>query len=134
MFWCTFCQIWDPIFKIRDFKGQNIPQRPQNWKTSKKSIKHISFIVFKYLIFVLWKILNFSNFVAGYILAFKISYFECGVQIWIKGTLKHLTRSYESIFEPTNFHVCNLVSLATRAAFLALKLKIKETCEIDNTK
>ena len=67
-----------------------------------------------------------------YILAFEIPYFECGVQIWTKGTLKHLTRSYESIFEPINFPVCNLVFLATRAAFLtflALKLKNKETCE-----
>ena len=68
-----------------------------------------------------------------YILAFKIPLFEYGVQIWTKGTLKHLTRWYESIFEPISFPVCNLVFLATRAAFLtflALKLKNKETCEL----
>ena len=66
-------------------------------------------------------------------MAFKISYFELGVQILTKGTLKHLTRSYESIFEPTSFPVCNLVFLVTKAAFLtflALKLKNKETCAL----
>ena len=68
-----------------------------------------------------------------YILDFEIPYFECRVQIWTKGTLKHLTRLYESIFDPTSFPVCNLVFLATRAAFLtflALKLKNKEMCEL----
>ena len=27
-----------------------------------------------------------------YVLAFEIPYFESGIQIWTKGTLKHLTR------------------------------------------
>ena len=68
-----------------------------------------------------------------YVLAFKILYFEYEVQIWTKGTSKHLTRWYKSIFEPISFPVCNLVFLATRAAFLtisALKLKNKEKCEL----
>ena len=67
-----------------------------------------------------------------YILAFKITYFENGVPIFTKGTLKHLTKWYESIFESTNFPVCNLVFLATSAAFLALmalKLKNNQICE-----
>ena len=67
-----------------------------------------------------------------YILAFKIPYFESGIQIWAKGTLKHLTKWYKSIFESTYFPVCNLVFLANSAAFLALmalKLKNNQTCE-----
>ena len=55
-----------------------------------------------------------------YVLAFEIPYFELGIQIWTKGTLKHLTRWFESISESTNFPVYNLVFLATTAAFLAL--------------
>ena len=67
-----------------------------------------------------------------YVLAFKNSYFELRVQIWTKGTLKRLTRHYESIFETTNFPVYNLVILATSAAFLALmalKLKNNQICQ-----
>ena len=62
----------------------------------------------------------------GYILAFKIPYFENGVQNLTKGTLKLLSKWYESIFESTNFPVCKLVFLATSATFLALMaLKFK---------
>ena len=67
-----------------------------------------------------------------YVLAFKMSFFEYRVQIWTKSSLKHLTRWYETIFESINFPIYNLVFLATSAAFLtflALKFKIKETCE-----
>ena len=54
------------------------------------------------------------------VLVFEIFYFESGVQILTKDSLKHLTRRYESIFEFTNFPIYNLVFLATSAAFLAL--------------
>ena len=67
-----------------------------------------------------------------YVLAFKIPYFENGVPNLTKGTLKHLTKWYESIFESANFPVCNLVFLATSAAFLALmalKLKNSQICK-----
>ena len=61
-----------------------------------------------------------------YVLAFKIPCFENGVPNLTKGTLKHLTKWYESIFESTNFPVCKLVFLANTAAFLALMaLKFK---------
>ena len=67
-----------------------------------------------------------------YVLAFEIPYFELGIQIWTKGTLKHLIRWFESISESTNFPVYNLVYLATSAAFLALmalKLKKFQFCQ-----
>ena len=67
-----------------------------------------------------------------YVLAFEIPYFESGIQIWTKGTLKHLTRWFESISESTNFPVYNLVFIATSAAFLALmalKLKNIQICQ-----
>ena len=66
------------------------------------------------------------------VLAFKIPNFESGIQIWTKGTLKHLTRLYDSIFESPNFPVYNLVFLATSVAFLALmalKLKNIQICQ-----
>ena len=66
------------------------------------------------------------------VLAFKTPYFESGIQIWTKGTLKHLTRCFESISESTNFPVYNLDSIATSAAFLAftaLKLKKIQICQ-----
>ena len=63
-----------------------------------------------------------------YVLAFEIPYFELGIQIWIKGTLKHLIRWFESISESTNFPIYNLVFIATSAAFLALTaLKLKDS-------
>ena len=58
-------------------------------------------------------------------------FFELGIKIWTKGTLKHLTRWFESISESTNFPVYNLVFIATSAAFLALmalKLKNIQIC------
>ena len=67
-----------------------------------------------------------------YVLAFEIPYFESGIQIWTKGTLKHLTRWFESISESTNFPVYNLVFIATSATFLALmalKLKNIQICQ-----
>ena len=67
-----------------------------------------------------------------YVLAFEIPFFESGIQIWTKGTSKHLTRWFESIFESTNFSVYNLVFLATSTAFLALmalKLKNIQICQ-----
>ena len=68
----------------------------------------------------------------GYVLALKIPYFENRVPNLTKGTSKHLNKWYESIFESTNFPVCNLVFLATSVAFLALmalKLKNNQICE-----
>ena len=67
-----------------------------------------------------------------YVLAFEIPYTESGIQIWAKGTLKHLTRWFESISESTNFPVYNLVFLAFTVAFLALmalKLKNIQICQ-----
>ena len=64
-----------------------------------------------------------------YVLAFEIPYFESGIQIWTKGTFKHLTKWFESISESTNIPVYNLVFLATTAAFLALKLKNIQICQ-----
>ena len=62
---CFNCTLWpnlNPSFKIRYFKGQNVPQRLQNWRISKRFIKHISFSIIKYSISVLWK--NFFELLA----------------------------------------------------------------------
>ena len=77
---CTFCPNFNPTFQIGGFKGQNVPQRPQNWWISNFIIKWKSNIwkkvpTMSYQIFLYALILR----PLGSFLAFKIPLFQCEV-------------------------------------------------------
>ena len=64
------------------------------------------------------------------LLAFKRPRHNLTNQIPLRGGLETFLGCFKSIFEATNFPFCDLVFVATRAAFLtflALKLKNKQT-------
>ena len=113
--------------KTKDFKGQNVPWRPNIWRKSKKNIIR-KLIYWNNALNLFYKISPYSSnfWPSWYILAFKILGLHLSPLLWVRGALKSSLGYYKSISRTKNNCLCKKAAPAISAAFLTLKLENKE--------